>query len=100
MDEIDPKAVVETGPGLPSWTWHSYQLTWNGPVEKTQTLNLWLLPPWAKAILVVVQLSLIAALLVRVFESVPQLTTTWRRWSGTAAMALLAAGFAVVVDDA
>jgi len=45
MDEIDPKAVVQTGPGLPSWAWHSYQLTWNGPVEKTQTISLWLSHP-------------------------------------------------------
>ncbi len=100
MDEIDPKAVVQTGPGLPSWTWHSYQLTWNGPVEKTQTINLWLLAPWAKAILVVLQLGLIAALLVRVFESVPLLSTAWRRWTGTAAIALLAAGSAFFLDDA
>ena len=100
MDEIDPKAVVQTGPGLPSWTWHSYQLTWNGPVEQSQTINLWLLAPWARAILVALQLVLIAALLARAFESVPQLATALRRWTGTAAIALLAAGSVAFVDDA
>jgi hypothetical protein len=28
----EPGALVSTGPGLPSWTWRSVRLGWNGPV--------------------------------------------------------------------
>ena len=29
--EQDPKAVLQTGPGVPGWTWRSYSLTGAGP---------------------------------------------------------------------
>ena len=41
----DPRAVVQTGPGLPQWTWRTVSLHWRGPVEKTQRLHLVLVPP-------------------------------------------------------
>ena len=69
VDEIDPKAVVQTGPGLPAWHWRDYQLEWSGPVEKSQQIRLWLLPPWLKGLLVVLHLLLTAALLARVFDA-------------------------------
>jgi hypothetical protein len=43
--EIDPSAVVQTGPGLPSWNFRQYSLSWTGPVQKDQRIQLWLLPP-------------------------------------------------------
>jgi hypothetical protein len=36
---------VQTGPGLPQWTWNVQSLVWNGPVAATQTLDLTLAPP-------------------------------------------------------
>jgi len=36
---------VQTGPGLPQWTWKAQSLVWNGPVAATQTLDLTLAPP-------------------------------------------------------
>ncbi|MBL8472147.1 MAG: hypothetical protein JNM98_10140 [Rhodocyclaceae bacterium] len=47
FDAPDPKARVQTGPGLPSWRWRSHNIGWQGPVERAQELRLWLLPPWA-----------------------------------------------------
>lgn len=41
----DPRAVVQTGPGLPHWNWRTVSLNWRGPVEKNQRLRLVLLPP-------------------------------------------------------
>ena len=99
VDEIDPKAVVQTGPGLPRWQWRSHVLSWNGPVEKSQTLTLWLLAPWAKAMVVLMHLLLAAALLVRAFDMVhlvrPRLL---RRWAG-AASAIALFGWFVSMDD-
>lgn len=63
--EIDPKAVVQTGPGLPRWSWNSHLLSFSGRVERTQTLRLWLIPPWLNLILSFLQVSLIGLLSVR-----------------------------------
>ena len=43
--EVDPSAVVQTGPGLPTWQFHSYQLSWSGPVQKDQRIKLLIAPP-------------------------------------------------------
>ena len=60
---VDPQAKVQTGPGLPSWTWHNYRLQWDGPVLRDQPLTLWLLPPWAQKLLTVLRLTLLGVLL-------------------------------------
>jgi hypothetical protein len=41
----DPKAVLQTGPGLPSWTWQTHALTWTGPVGPDHRLRLVLASP-------------------------------------------------------
>ncbi|RMG21190.1 MAG: hypothetical protein D6729_01290 [Deltaproteobacteria bacterium] len=43
--EVDPKASVQTGPGLPKWSWRTLSLTFQGPVSKAQRLSLYLLSP-------------------------------------------------------
>jgi hypothetical protein len=42
-----PNAIVQAGPGMPSWEWNSYRLSWSGPVDAGQTLRLVILPRWA-----------------------------------------------------
>ena len=42
-----PNAVVQAGPGVPSWQWNSYRLTWSGPVDAAQSMRLIVLPRWA-----------------------------------------------------
>jgi hypothetical protein len=65
LARVDPGARVQTGPGLPTWQWRAHALSWSGPVTPEQTLNLWLLPPWATALLKLLGLALLAlALLV------------------------------------
>jgi hypothetical protein len=41
----DPNARLQTGPGLPEWTWRSYPITWNGPVRKDQMLSVYFISP-------------------------------------------------------
>ena len=60
---MDPDAKVQTGPGLPDWRWHSYRLSWDGPVRQDQPLDLWLLSPAANKVLVVARLILLGLLL-------------------------------------
>ena len=52
---VDPQAVVQTGPGLPSWQWNRYSLVWNGPVAASHEMRLFLLPPWAAFLLSVLR---------------------------------------------
>jgi hypothetical protein len=59
--EQDPKAVLQTGPGVPSWSWRSYSLTWSGPVGRDHTMRLFLLSPGMSRLLTLLRLALLAA---------------------------------------
>ncbi len=41
----DIQAMVQTGPGLPSWHWKKIRLYWNGPLDITQEMKLYLVSP-------------------------------------------------------
>lgn len=43
--KADPKAIIQTGPGVPSWTWRTVTYGWSGPVTATQEVRPILLPP-------------------------------------------------------
>jgi len=57
------EAVIQTGPGLPEWKWNSVRLEWNGPVDKSQYLRLWLLPPFLNGALAIFRVILVSLLL-------------------------------------
>ena len=61
--DYDPGALVQTGPGLPSWRWTAVQLGWNGPVPQTQLLGLVLLSPTVNLCLALLRIVLLASLL-------------------------------------
>lgn len=42
-------AVLQAGIGRPNWSWQSLQLGFDGPVERQQSLSLWIVPPWLMA---------------------------------------------------
>lgn len=44
---IDPNAIVQTGPGVPSWRFREFSLGWSGPVARSERVRLWLLAPLA-----------------------------------------------------
>lgn len=48
---LDPQAVVQTGPGLPRWSWKSHNLVWNGPVSTDHEIKLHLAGPVTNTIL-------------------------------------------------
>ena len=41
----DPKANIQTGPGLPNWQWQRIPLNWNGPVAESQRIQFTLAGP-------------------------------------------------------
>jgi hypothetical protein len=62
LTQVDPLAAVQSGPGLPQWSWESVALRWSGPVERGAQLSLWLLPPWANLGLAFLRVALVALL--------------------------------------
>jgi hypothetical protein len=67
FDRIDPKAKVQTGPGLPQWQWNRVQLSWNGSVDAQQQLHLWYLTPTLTLLLNFIRVILVAALALLMF---------------------------------
>jgi hypothetical protein len=65
LQEMDPRAVVSTGPGLPSWEWRSVELRWSGPVDKEQRMRLFLVPPAGNFVLTFVRAALLLLLVLR-----------------------------------
>lgn len=59
----DPNAQIQTGPGIPTWKWRQIPIKWNGPVEKTQNLQLWLLSPKVNLFLALIRVLLTAWLI-------------------------------------
>ncbi|NNC57479.1 MAG: hypothetical protein HKO12_07955, partial [Woeseiaceae bacterium] len=53
-----PNAVVQAGPGIPSWQWNTYRLRWSGPVDADQTMRLVVLSRWTVSALRVVEVVL------------------------------------------
>lgn len=69
-----PQENVQTGPGEPQWQWHSVNLSWSGPVQPGERLNLFLSPPWLTRLL-----HVLAALLVSGY-AFGLLRGNWRAW--------------------
>ena len=60
--EQDPKAVLQTGPGVPSWQWQSYALTWSGPVGPDHRMRVLLASPGVNRLLTLARLALLGFL--------------------------------------
>ena len=66
LETYDPRAAVQTGPGLPRWTWESAVLSFNGPVENDAEIRLFLLSPRSSLLWHLLGAVLLAVLLARV----------------------------------
>ncbi len=67
LERVDPKAKVQTGPGLPQWQWHKIYLSWNGSVDSGQQLDLWYLSPRMTMLLNFLRVVLVAMLALLMF---------------------------------
>ncbi len=67
FERIDPKAKVQTGPGLPQWQWNKVYLSWNGSVDSGQQLDLWYLSPRMTMFLNFLRVVLVALLALLMF---------------------------------
>lgn len=65
---------IQTGPGLPTWRWRSVQLRWNGPVDHTQQIRLWLVSPMWNMIVGLLQVGFLFLLVLAFMD-----LKNWRR---------------------
>ena len=87
--EHDPKAVLQTGPGVPTWSWNAYSLQWTGPVGEDHTMRLFLASPNLNRVLTLLRLALLALLgIVFVTGRWPRLPRPGAAASGSAAAVL------------
>ncbi len=90
----DPNAVVQTGPGVPTWRWSDWRLGWSGPVEAGHEVQLYLLSPGGNLALALLRvllcLALAAALLRRPPGREPEARRPAVAPTGAAAALLLA----------
>jgi len=105
---VDPKANIQTGPGLPSWNWNNVELTWSGPVEKGESLDLILVSPMVNMLLNFLRVFLVLILAWRLLSQVSKgFTNSLKRMKKTkaatanVAIAILSVPLlAVSIDDA
>ncbi len=62
MQQIAPDSVVQTGPGLPTWSWTRWNLNWSGPVRKDHQIKLYLIPPHINMIITFLRVALLLLL--------------------------------------
>ena len=88
----EPGAVTQAGPGIPTWRYHVYSYSWNGPVEASETARFIISPPWLTRAWRVLGLALSILLLLHLTARVvPRLPSWWpRRWLPGAVSILLA----------
>ncbi len=58
----DSKARIQTGPGVPDWTWRTVSFGWNGPVQASQQVRPVLIPLWVERLLTLLRVGLLLAL--------------------------------------
>jgi hypothetical protein len=54
-----PNAIVQAGPGIPSWHWNTYSLSWSGPVDMNQSMRLVVMPRWFVSLMRVAAVALL-----------------------------------------
>ena len=60
---------VQTGPGIPGWTWHSAQLLWSGPVLVDQNFAIYALSPSEHRLLRLVKIAFLLLLVLKLAAS-------------------------------
>lgn len=77
VQSFDPKANVQTGPGLPLWTWNNVHLRWNGPVQQGQQISLVLISPAMHTVLNFLRVIFVAILCLLMLRSIPNINIRW-----------------------
>lgn len=88
----DAKARIQTGPGVPDWTWRTVTFGWNGPVAESQQVRPILISVGLERVLTVLRIALLFAL-AAILLDVRRLGGAVFRQAGKTAALLTLAGF-------
>ena len=77
LQDYDPKANVQTGPGLPRWSWNKVYLGWNGPVQAEQQISLVLVSPVVHSLLNFLRVVFVALLCLLMLKTLPKISIPW-----------------------
>ncbi|HSI11020.1 MAG TPA: hypothetical protein VK961_03200, partial [Chthoniobacter sp.] len=93
----DPKARIQTGPGVPEWKWREVSFGWNGPVSAAQQVRPVLISLGLERVLTVLRVALLLAL-AGVLLGAPKIGGSFLR--GTAGKAAALVAFALLTAQA
>jgi hypothetical protein len=88
----DPNATVQTGPGIPTWSFTSYALRWDGPVAADHVVRLFMLTPSFYRLLAVLRVLALLALAYALYRVALGHPGTRRPGASSALLALVVAG--------
>jgi len=78
-DELyDASAKIQTGPGEPAWWWDRVGIQWSGPVDKSQRISVFLIPPWLNRVLNLLRVAGLIYLLYGFLSHEAKGRLTWR----------------------
>lgn len=71
LERLDPRSLIQTGPGVPDWQWRSVEFRWTGPVGPEHGVRLWLLDPLGSLLWALLGSALVVLLGLRLADLVP-----------------------------
>jgi hypothetical protein len=89
VSRYTPGALVQTGPGLPDWSWNRYDLRWSGPIEADQSYRLLVFGPWRVAAWRVASVLMVMVFLAALIRGQLKFPPNVFGWGSTAAASLL-----------
>lgn len=66
--QFDPRSKVQAGPGVPNRIWNVVQLSWNGPVDASLNVNLYLISPFINMFLILLKIAAVYLLALLMFH--------------------------------
>lgn len=66
--QVDASAVVQTGAGLPTWSWATARLSWSGPVTRDHAFRLLLISPGWERLLALLRIAGLLLLTFRLLD--------------------------------
>jgi hypothetical protein len=88
----DAKARIQTGPGIPEWSWRRVSFGWSGPVQAGQTVKPVLIPEPLERVISVVRVVVLLALAAILLNVRKLGGTVFRPTTKVAAILMLASG--------
>lgn len=66
--DLSLRGKVQTGPGIPSWESSPGRLIWQGPVDASEPLKLWILSPWMNRLMILLRVGFMIWLILLLTE--------------------------------